>query len=191
MTVNNVSVNKMFRQLMVSVFSLLFFGLSSALTVVAFDYFFEGMMGSMDFVEGLLKTINMAIISLATFELGLGVSKEYADHSAEGDILVVLRRAVPRFVSTVCIALALEGLLMTIKYSQLDLAGNLYYPVAIISSAAILLIALGIFIHFTNQALNMAERAQTEPSARTIDIHTRTTTHPNTAAILCPTVLDR
>jgi hypothetical protein len=40
---------------------------------------------------------------------------------------------------------------MVIKYSQLDLAGNLYYPVAIISSTALLLSSLGIFLHLTKE----------------------------------------
>jgi hypothetical protein len=38
---------------------------------------------------------------------------------------------------------------MIIKYSQLELAGNLIYPVAIISSTARLLAALGLFIYLT------------------------------------------
>jgi len=46
----------------------------------------------------------------------------------------------------VFVALVLESLIMVIKYSQQDLAGFLYYPVAIIASAALLLIALGVFI---------------------------------------------
>lgn len=49
----------------------------------------------------------------------------------------------------VCVALVLEGLIMVIKYSQLDLAGNLYYPVAIIASASILLLSLGGFLKLT------------------------------------------
>jgi hypothetical protein len=77
------------------------------------------------------------------------VNKEYGE--AEDDhIVVVLRRTVPRFVSIVCIALVLEGLLLVIKYSQLELAGNLYYPVAIIIAASLLLIALGVFLRFSN-----------------------------------------
>jgi len=56
---------------------------------------------------------------------------------------------VTHFVGIVCIALVLEGLLMVIKYSQLELAGNLTYPVAIIASAALLLTALGLFLRFT------------------------------------------
>ncbi len=175
-----MALNKMFRQFMVSIFSLMFLGLSFALTLVALDHFLDGVMGSVDIVEGFLKTINISIVSLAMFELGLGVSKEYADHSAEADILVVLRRTVPRFVSTVCIALVLEGLLMTIKYSQLELAGNLYYPVAIISSAAILLIALGIFIYLTNTALTTSAHSLTDASAPT---DTASWTNPNAATI--------
>lgn len=58
---------------------------------------------------------------------------------------------MPRFIGTVCVALSLEGLIMVIKYSQLDMAGNLYYPVAIISSTALLLTSLGLFLHFTRK----------------------------------------
>jgi len=36
-----------------------------------------------------------------------------------------------------------------IKYSQLDLAGNLGYPVAIIASASLLLLSLGGFLRLT------------------------------------------
>jgi len=57
-----------------------------------------------------------------------------------------MRRTLPRFIGTVCVAMSLEGLIMIIKYSQLDLAGNLYYPVAIITSTALLLAALGVFL---------------------------------------------
>ncbi|MEJ6077071.1 hypothetical protein MT391_00770 [Vibrio sp. 1-Bac 57] len=48
-------------------------------------------------------------------------------------------------------ALSLEGLIMVIKYSQLDLAGNLYYPVAIITSTALLLSSLALFLYLTDK----------------------------------------
>ena len=41
---------------------------------------------------------------------------------------------------------------MIIKYSQLELAGNLYYPVAIIIAASLLLMSLGVFLRFSNQS---------------------------------------
>lgn len=91
------------------------------------------------------------MVALAIFELGTVVSKEYGNNE-DSHIVIVLRRTLPRFISIVCIALALEGLLMVIKYSQLDMAGNLYYPVAIIIATSTLIIALGIFLRFTNLA---------------------------------------
>jgi hypothetical protein len=139
----------LYRQLMAVIFSSIFFVLSAVLGGITIQAMLEGAFGSMQLIESFLKAINMAVISLATFELGLVVIKEYGGREDEGHIMVVLRRTLPRFVSIVCIALVLEGLLMVIKYSQLDLAGNLYYPVAIISSAAFLLIGLGVFLRLS------------------------------------------
>ncbi len=136
----------LYRQFMAIGFSFIFFALSATLGGITLQAMVEGVFGELPLIEAFLKAINMAVISLATFELGLVVNKEYGGRQDDGHIVVVLRRTLPRFVSIVCIALVLEGLLMVIKYSQLDLAGNLYYPVAIISSAAFLLMSLGVFL---------------------------------------------
>ena len=146
--INNKTIDK-YQLIMVSSFTLIFFTLAIALAGIAIQGLFQSITGDISLIEGLLKSINMAVISLATYELGLVVQREYSGKHKSDDIAVVLRRTLPRFVSIVCVALALEGLLMVIKYSQLDLAGNLYYPVAIISSTALLLMALGIFLRFT------------------------------------------
>jgi len=80
------------------------------------------------------------------------INKEYSGPiENEKDAVASLRETLPRFIGTVCVALSLEGLIMVIKYSQLDLAGNLYYPVAIIISTALLLSALGLFIYLTDK----------------------------------------
>lgn len=76
------------------------------------------------------------------------IDKEYSGPE-EGDAVASLRRTIPGFIGTVCVALSLEGLIMVIKYSQLDLAGNLYYPVAIICSTALLLTSLSVFSFFS------------------------------------------
>ena len=134
---------------MVGSFTFIFFTLAVALAGISIQVLIESFVGDISLIEGLLKSINMAVISLATYELGQVVQHEYAAKNKSDDIVIILRRTLPRFVSIVCVALVLEGLLMVIKYSQLDLAGNLYYPVAIISSTALLLMALGIFLRFT------------------------------------------
>jgi hypothetical protein len=138
-----------FRRLMAMLFSGIFFVLSLTLAGLTVQAIAHGLIGDIKLIDAFLKAVNMAVISLATFELGLVVSKEYAGRDDEGHIATVLQRTLPRFISIVCIALALEGLLMVIKYSQLDLAGNLYYPVAIIASAAVLLAALGVFLRLS------------------------------------------
>jgi len=144
----NKTIDK-YQLIMVSSFTLIFFTLAVALAGIAIQGLLQSILGEISLIEGLLKSINMAVISLATYELGLVVQREYSGKHKSDDIVVVLRRTLPRFVSIVCVALVLEGLLMVIKYSQLDLAGNLYYPVAIITSTALLLMALGVFLRFT------------------------------------------
>jgi hypothetical protein len=146
----------LFRQVMALLFAAVFFVLSVTLAGVTVDIMADGVFGEIELTEAFLKAINMAVVSLATFELGLVVTKEYAGRDDDGHIAVVLQRTLPRFVSIVCIALALEGLLMVIKYSQLDLAGNLYYPVAIIASAALLLAALGVFLRLSGTAAGLS-----------------------------------
>ncbi len=141
-----------FRQFMALGFSAIFFILAVSLTLLSGEAMLKGFSGELNFTEAILKAINTAIVGLAIFELGLVVNKEYAGKDDDHHIVIVLRRTLPRFVSIVCIALVLEGLLMVIKYSQLDLAGNLYYPVAIITSAALLLAALGIFLRLSGNS---------------------------------------
>ena len=136
------------RALLAVMLSMLFLALSVSLGGLAV-YKFVGAFADMDqIVNGLVYAINTAVISLATFELGLSVGKEYTQQDHD-DIFATVRRSITRFVGVVCIALVLEGLIMVIKYSQLELAGNLGYPVAIIASASLLLIALGVFLFLT------------------------------------------
>ncbi|HEX6550962.1 MAG TPA: hypothetical protein VF117_09850, partial [Gammaproteobacteria bacterium] len=137
-----------FRWAMALLFAALFLVFSISLMVLAIYYLILAF-GSDDMISGIIRSINISFISLATFELGIGISKEYSPRREQEDIFFVVRRMVMRFVSVACIALVLEGLVMVIKYSQLDLAGNLSYPVAILGAAGVLLLALGAFLALT------------------------------------------
>lgn len=141
---------KIYQQLMASLFAMIFQGLAFALILVA-GWQFAGAWreGSEEVLSVVVSGINTLVISLAMYELGVGVGKEYdPDHSPD-NVYQTVRRTISRFVGTVCSALVLEGLIMAIKYSQLDLAGNLVYPVALLLAAAVLLIALGVFLRLT------------------------------------------
>lgn len=130
-------------------FSLVFLAIALFLTALATYQFYAGLTEGKELVNIFIQSINTLIISLALFELGLGIGKEYATHDEEHNTFVFVRRTIARFVGTVCIALVLESLIMIIKYSQLDLAGNLYYPVGILAGASVLLMGMGLFLHLT------------------------------------------
>lgn len=135
---------------MARVFSYLFLLLSLSLAGLALYEFVNSFSSQEAIASGLVKTINIAVVSLAIFELGVGIGKEYsAEEDEQGNIYRSVRRSITRFVAVVCTALVLEGLIMVIKYSQLELAGNLSYPVAIIVAASLLLLSLGGFLKLT------------------------------------------
>jgi hypothetical protein len=139
-----------FRLMMALLFAALFLTFSILLMALAVYYLIVAFKSD-DMISGIIRSINISFISLATFELGIGISKEYSPRREQEDIFFVVRRMVMRFVSVACIALVLEGLVMVIKYSQLELAGNLGYPVAILGAAGILLVALGVFLTLTRK----------------------------------------
>lgn len=140
-----------FKLQLARVFSNLFLALSIGLIGFALVGVFVQIAEGVELITVFVGAINVLFIGLATFELGVGIGKEYAEHSEKGELFSVVRRTITRFVGVVVIALSLEGLVMVIKYSQLDLAGNLYYPVAIVFSAGFLLLCMGGFLALTRR----------------------------------------
>lgn len=156
-----------FKIAMAMIFSGFFFAVAILLVVQMIYQFVTEVADGNEVVEPILAMISKAVIALATFELGIGITKEYPERGYE-DVFANVRRTTTRFFGVVSIALVLEALILVIKYSQLELAGNLYYPVAIICSAAVLIISLGLFLHLTQQesgkpALSELGRSRSNP----------------------------
>lgn len=133
---------------------------------IAFSLFYAGaaiielltpILNQGDVLEGLIKGLNMGVVALAVYELAQIVYEEYETIGPRDARVARIRRGIIRFVSVTCTALVLESLIMVIKYSQKDLAGFLYYPVAIIAAAALLLVSLGAFARLTNGVSSMDE----------------------------------
>lgn len=142
--VNNV------KSMMAFLFSSLFLLLSLVLVMTSvYDFMSTVFNESTDLISATIKSINILVISLAMYELGVGVGKEYINCEPNDNIFSNIRRTITRFVGTVCIAVVLEALIMIIKYSQLDMAGNLFYPVAIMVGGGVLLASLGAFLSMT------------------------------------------
>jgi hypothetical protein len=144
-TPSNFSIQRIFAK----IFAYIFFGLSTAIVISTFTSAIGNIIDGNEIITVIIQMVNTSIIAIAVFELAIVINKEYGNDDNGHDVVDMLRRTLPRFIGTVCVALSLEGLIMVIKYSQLDLAGNLYYPVAIIASAALLLMALGVFLKFS------------------------------------------
>ena len=149
----NNSSTSLIRKVFAKILTLIFFGLAVVMVLSLLLHIVEGILNKSNITEVFLSSINTGIIALAVFELALIINKEYSGpiEDDKKDAVTSLRETLPRFIGTVCVALSLEGLIMVIKYSQLDLAGNLYYPVAIIVSTALLLSALGLFVYLTDK----------------------------------------
>lgn len=141
-------------------FASVFLTLSLLLIGLAGYQFWGGLLAGKDLISILVQALNTAIIALAIYELGIGISKEYAVPHNDRHTFSIIRRLVTRFVGTVCVALVLESLIMIIKYSQLDLAGNLYYPVAIMVGASVLLSSLGLFLNLTRNDVERQNNSQ-------------------------------
>lgn len=138
------------KSMMAFLFSSLFLLLSLVLVVASVYQFMSTVFEeSTDLISVTIKSINILVISLAMYELGVGVGKEYIHCESGDNIFFNIRRTITRFVGTVCIAVVLEALIMIIKYSQLDMAGNLFYPVAIMVGGGVLLASLGAFLSMT------------------------------------------
>ena len=140
-----------FKIFLARIFSALFLALSVGLIAIALSAAVVGALHGDEPIALVISAINVLFVGLATFELGVGIGKEYTEASSKGELFDVVRRTITRFVGVVVIALSLEGLVMVIKYSQLDLAGNLYYPVAILFSAGFLLLSMGGFLALTRR----------------------------------------
>ena len=133
------------------IFSLLFLAMCAAILISTIFTFTEFIFSSAIFYkeneipELVINAISNLIIALAMFELFLVINID--DHpDSKYKTMHVLLDSAPRFIIVVCVALGLEGLVLVIKFSQDNKAEELLYPMAIVISAAILLVGLGIFL---------------------------------------------
>jgi hypothetical protein len=137
-------------RLLVPLFALFFLSFALLYASSAMIEFIQPILSDGDLTSGLVKGLHMGVVALAVYELAQVVHQEYDQSGKPSDAIRRIRRGVTRFASIVFVALVLESLIMVIKYSQQDLAGFLYYPVAIIASASFLLMSLGVFIKLSS-----------------------------------------
>jgi hypothetical protein len=134
-------------RLLVPLFALFFLSFALLYASSAMIEFITPILSDGDLTGGLVKGLHMGVVALAVYELAQVVYQESDQSGKPSDAIRRIRRGVTRFASIVFVALVL---IMMSKYSQQDLAGFLYYPVAIIASASFLLMSLGVFIKLSS-----------------------------------------
>ncbi len=149
-TSNLAAIMQSVPRMLVPLFALFFLSFALLYASSALVEFIKPILSDGDLTGGLVKGVHMGVVALAVYELAQVVYQEYDKSGKPSDAIRRIRRSVTRFASVVFVALVLESLIMVIKYSQQDLAGFLYYPVAIIASAALLLMSLGVFIKLSS-----------------------------------------
>lgn len=119
-----------------------------------------------DLAGVIIGAMNNAFIALATFELALGTGVVRASSFAGGGdgLGALVRKTFTRFVSVVCIALTLEGLIMVVRYSPVELGRYLLYALALLLGIGALLLGLAVLLNRAHAAALRARRRTLRPN---------------------------
>jgi len=94
--------------------------------------------------DALLTAIGYVVIALAVFD----VAKYFIEEEVSPRVGILTaaeqRRVITKFISTIVIAVFIEGLVIVIKVSKLDV-DKMLYPTALLATAALIVIALGVY----------------------------------------------
>ena len=92
----------------------------------------------------MLSAIGYVVIALAVFDLAKYFVEEEVIRGREMRSASEARRSLTKFVSTIAIAVFIEGLVIVFQASKESLP-NMLYPTALLLTAIVIVIGLGIF----------------------------------------------
>ena len=98
--------------------------------------------------DAILAALGYVIIAIAVFDVAKYMFEEEVtgDHEKRG--AAVARRSLTKFLSTIVIALFLEGLVVVFKTARSDVA-LLGYPTALVLVSVLVLVGLGVYQRFS------------------------------------------
>ena len=91
-----------------------------------------------------LSAIGYVVIAMAVFDLAKYFIEEEVIRSRELREAAEARRSLTKFVSTIAIAVFIEGLVITFQASKDDLP-TMLYPTALLLTAILIVVGLGVF----------------------------------------------
>lgn len=93
---------------------------------------------------GLLESIGYVVIAVAVFDVAKYFVEEEVIRGREMRLASEARRSLTKFVSTIAIAVFIEGLVMVFRQSGQDI-GMILYPAAILVTAIVIILGLGLY----------------------------------------------
>jgi hypothetical protein len=117
--------------------------------------------------DTLLGAIGYLVISLAVFDVAKYFMEEEVIRGRELRIASEARRSLTKFVSTISIAVFIEGLVLVFRASK-DSSQNSFYPVLVLLTGILIIIGLGVY-----QWLSVKVEAQVDVSDKAEERKTR------------------
>lgn len=103
-----------------------------------------GLLAGEAFEDHIFRAIGFLIVAAAVFDVSKYILEEEAISDDERKTAAVTRRSLTRFVSTIVIAVLLEGLVLTFEVARENLHDTVY-PIGLMLTGILLLVGLGVF----------------------------------------------
>ena len=115
---------------------------------------------------GLLESIGYVVIAMAVFDVAKYFVEEEVIRGREMRLASEARRSLTKFISTISIAVFIEGLVLVFRQSSNDI-GLVLYPAAILITGILIILGLGLY-----QRLSADVEAEVEARDRAQDTAT-------------------
>jgi len=140
--------------------SLVLMALSLALVVHgAIEVISVGISSWQDAGGTILATIGYVVIAMAVFDVAKYFIEEEVIRGRELREAAEARRSLTKFVSTIAIAVFIEGLVITFQASKDDLP-TMLYPTALLLTAILIVVGLGVFQRLSAEVEKKLDNSQ-------------------------------
>jgi hypothetical protein len=97
-----------------------------------------------EFGDALLGAIGYVVIAVAVFDVAKYFVEEEVIRGREMRIASEARRSLTKFISTISIAVFIEGLVTVVRVSKQDV-DKMFYPTLLLLTAIVIVIGLGLY----------------------------------------------
>jgi hypothetical protein len=153
--------------------TVLYFAISVALMVMAFALIVMALWNAITSalagtpLDALLDAVGLIIIAMAVGDVGKSLYEEEIIRERELASAIEARQNLTKFMVIICIAVALEGVVHILRAADEEIAA-LLPPVLLVLSAAVLMVALGLYQKLSGPVEARERREGPPEGAKTI-----------------------